>query len=73
MENFREKTIVPKESLDPIVQNTANEFQNRTKELISLPEDEMCQYSIVKDRNDYCLYLNRFWLIPASLTKTIKR
>ena len=50
MQHFREKTIVPHESLISIVQNIANEFRHRTKKLVSLPVDEMCEYSIVQDK-----------------------
>jgi len=62
MENFREKTLVPKESLNSIVQNTANEFQHRTKELVSLPEGELCQYSIVQNKpwGAYNWYLGKY-------------
>ena len=62
MENFREKTLIPRESLDSIVQNLAKEFQHRTKEWVSLPEGEMCQYSIVQDKpwGAYNWYLGKY-------------
>jgi len=50
MESFREKTIVPKESLKSIVRNIADDFRRRTVELIALPEDETCEYSFVQDK-----------------------
>jgi hypothetical protein len=62
VENFREKTIVPKESLNSIVQSIADEFQRRTKGLVSLPEDEICRYAIVQDKpwSGYNWYLGNF-------------
>ena len=50
MNSFREKTIIPQESIISIVRNIANEFRNRSKELFSLPENETCNYSIVQDK-----------------------
>ena len=50
MESFRQKTIVPKESLKSIVRNIADDFRRRTMEVIALPEDETCEFSFVQDK-----------------------
>jgi hypothetical protein len=50
MESFREKTIVPKESLNSVVRNIADDFKRRTMEVIALPEDENCEFSFVQDK-----------------------
>jgi len=50
MESFREKTIVPKESLKSIVRNIADDFRSRTMEAIALPEDETLEFSFVQDK-----------------------
>ncbi len=50
MENFREKTIVPNESLKSIVRNIADDFRRRTVEVIALPEDETLEFSFVQDK-----------------------
>ena len=50
MESFREKTIVPQESLKSIVRNIADDFRHRTLEVIALPEDETLEFSFVQDK-----------------------
>jgi hypothetical protein len=50
MESFREKTIVPQESLKSIVRNIADDFRHRTVEIIALPEDEALEFSFVQDK-----------------------
>jgi hypothetical protein len=62
MESFKEKTIVPKESLKSIVRYLADDFQRRTVELIALPEDENCEYSFVQDKPwlGYNWYLGKY-------------
>ncbi|NOR88763.1 MAG: hypothetical protein GQ524_00770 [Anaerolineales bacterium] len=50
MENFREKTIVPQESLKSIVRNIEDDFRHRTVEVIALPEDEALEFSFIQDK-----------------------
>lgn len=49
MDSFRDKTIVPQESLKFIVRNIADDFRHRTLEVIALPEDETLEFSFVQD------------------------
>ena len=62
MENFREKTIVPKESIKSIVRNIADDFRRRTMEVIALPEDETCEFSLVQEKpwGGYNWYLGKY-------------
>jgi hypothetical protein len=50
MGSFREKTIVPKESLESIVRNIADYYRRRTVAVIALQEDENCEFSFVQDK-----------------------
>jgi hypothetical protein len=62
MESFKEKTIVPKESLKSIVRYLADDFQRRTVEVIALPDDETLEFSFVKDKPwpAYNWYLGKY-------------
>lgn len=62
MDSFREKTIVPKESLKSIVENIADDFRCRTAEIIALPEDEACEFTFVNNKpwGAYNRYLGKY-------------
>jgi len=62
MENFRSKTIIPKEKLESIVSNLADDFQSRTLKLVALPENESCEFYFVKDKpwGGYNWYLGKY-------------
>jgi hypothetical protein len=62
MESFKEKTIIPQESLKSIIRNIADDFQHRTVEVIALPEDETCEFSFVMDKpwRAYNWYLGNY-------------
>ena len=50
MEVFREKVIVPSENLESITRNLADDFRRRTVEIVTLPEDDACEFSFVQDQ-----------------------
>jgi ElaB/YqjD/DUF883 family membrane-anchored ribosome-binding protein len=62
MESFREKIIVPKETLKSIIRNLADDFRRRTMEVIALPVDEFCEYSFVHNKpwHAYNWYLGAY-------------
>lgn len=62
MEDFREKTIVPRECLALIVKELADDLRRRTSERIPLPEDENCEFSFVQGKpwGAYNWYLGEF-------------
>lgn len=62
MKGFEEKTVIPEEELEPIIKKLADDFQRRTLEIISLPEDESCEYALVQDKpwTGYNWYLGKY-------------
>jgi len=62
MEKFRDKTIVPNENIESIVTSMADDFRKRTAEIITLPEGEHCEYSLVRDKpwGGYNWYLGNY-------------
>lgn len=62
LESFREKIIVPNESLKSIVRKIADDFRRRTVKIIALPEEETCEYSFVQDKpwSAYNWYLGKY-------------
>ncbi len=62
MESFKEKTTVPNKWFKTIAKDIADDFRRRTMEIITLPEDENCEFSYVQDKpwRAYNCYLGKF-------------
>jgi len=47
---FLEKTVIPPDKIEAVIQECAEDFRSRTRAIIDLPEEETCDFTLVQDQ-----------------------